>query len=225
MKKFLVLLIFIVGFVLLPVFADVVPLSSKTIKYHGIGLLNMPRSYTVYQYPYDDAKATKESNYDAMTKSAIVSTIDMRKVSYVAYVPENNVAFLTVDLHPGNNWYRVFLNQETGETGWVYNDNDDDFYTYRRLFYKYGKQYGIRFYNDLDDEKKILYSQPTKKSQKLGVVKYPRHITFTVIQGNWLLGMVNEIGSTYKIGWMRWRNNNGTLNMFPKFKENSPESL
>lgn len=222
MKRFLALLVFIGLFVLLPVFADVVPLSSKTIKYHGIGLLNVPRSYTIYQYPYDDAKATKEINYDAMTKSAIVKKIDMRKVSYVAYVPESDVAFLTVDLHPGNNWYRVFLNQETGETGWIYDENEENFYTYRRLFYKFGKQYGIRFYNDLDEEKKILYSQPTKKSQKLGTVKYPRHISFTIIQGNWLLGMVNEIGSIHRIGWIRWRNNDGTLNMFPNFKEQPP---
>ena len=57
------------------------------------------------------------------------------KVSYVVYVPSNDVALLTVDLNPGNSWYCVFLNQETGETGWVFNDNPDAFYTYRRLFY------------------------------------------------------------------------------------------
>ena len=220
MKRFLtVLIVFIISFICLPVFADVIPLSSKTIKHYGIGLLNMPRSYTVYQYPYDDAKPIREVNYEAMTKSAIVNTLDMRKVSYVAYVPENNVAFLTVDLNPGNNWYRVFLDQETGETGWVYNENDDDFYVYRRFFYVYGKKYGIRFFNDLDEDKKALYSQPTKKSQLLNTVKYPRFITFTVIQGNWLLGNVNELGSVSKIGWIRWRNKNGTLNMFPNLKE------
>lgn len=219
MKKFLtVLIVFIISCVIAPVFADVIPLSSKTIKHYGIGLLNMPRSYTVYQYPYNDAKPIREVNYDAMTKSAIVNTIDMRKVSYVAYVPENDVAFLTVDLNPGNNWYCVYLNQETGETGWVYNENDDDFFTYRRFFYKYGKKYGIRFFNDLDEDKKGLYSQPTKKSQLLSTAKYPRFISFTIIQGNWLLGNVNELGSTSKIGWIRWRNNNGTLNMFPNFK-------
>ena len=220
MKKFLtILIVFIISCIFAPVFADVIPLSSKSIKYYGIGLLNMPRSYTVYQYPYNDAKPIREINYEALNKSAIVNTIDMRKVSYVAYAPEKDVALLTVDINPGNNWYCVFLNQETGETGWVYNENEDDFFTYRRLFYKYGKKYGIRFFNDLDENKKALYSQPTKKSQLLSTVKYPRFISFSIIQGNWLLGNVNELGSTSKIGWIRWRNNNGTLNMFPNFKE------
>ena len=37
-----------------PVKADILPLSSKSIKHYGIGVLNMPKSYTVYQYPYKD---------------------------------------------------------------------------------------------------------------------------------------------------------------------------
>ncbi|MCD7779710.1 MAG: hypothetical protein LUH05_03440 [Candidatus Gastranaerophilales bacterium] len=220
MRKLILLLIFcIFSLFVLPAKADIIPLSSKNIKYYGIGVLNMPKSYTVYQYPYNDSKVLREVNYESIKKSAIVNSIDMRKISYVAYVPSNNVALLTVDLNPENNWYCVFLNQETGETGWVYNDDKDAFLTYRGLFYKYGKKYGIRMFNDLPKDDKVLYAKESKNSQVLEQLTYPKYISFTVIHGNWLLASVNDMTKQAKVGWFNWRNDDGTLNMFPNFKD------
>ena len=221
MKKFILLIIFVILTVFtLPSKADIIPLSTKSIKYYGIGVLNMPQNYKVYQYPYFDSKVLREVNYENIKKSAIVNSIDMRKVSYVAYVPSNNVALLAVDLNPGNNWYSVFLNQKTGETGWVYTEDESAFLTYRGLFYKYGKQYGIRFFNDLTKEEKVLYSKEDKSSQVLEELTYPQFVNFTVIRGNWLLAVVNDNMSPHaKVGWFNWRNEDGTLNMFPNFKE------
>ncbi len=220
MKKLILLLIFFIfSILILPAKADIIPLSSKNIKHYGIGVLNMPKSYTVYQYPYWESKILREVNYESIKKSAIVNSIDMRKVSYVAYVPSNNVALLTVDLNPGNDWYCVFLNQETGETGWVYNDDKNAFMTYRGLFYKYGKKYGIRMFNDLTKEEKVLYAKEDKSSQVLEELTYPKYISFTVIRGNWLLASVNDMTKQAKVGWFNWRNDDGTLNMFPNFKD------
>lgn len=199
--------------------ADILPLSTRSIKHYGIGVLNMPKSYTVYQYPYTDAKIIREVNYENIKRSAIVNTVDIRKVSYVAYVPSNNVALLAVDLNPGNDWYCVFLNQETGETGWVYNPDKKSFMTYRNLFYRYGKKYGLRFFNDLKEDEKVLYAKEDLESKVLSQVDYPRFVTFAVIRGNWMLASVNDNAKQTKIGWFKWRNDDGTLNMFPNLSE------
>ncbi len=220
MKKFILSVIFFIACsIVLPVWADIIPLSTKSVKHYGIGVINVPKNYTVYQYPYFDSKVIREVNYENLGKSAIVNTVDMRKVSYIAYVPSNNVALLAVDLNPGNDWYCVFLNQETGETGWIYNDNKDNFMTYRQLFYRYGKKYGIRFFNDLTKDEKVLYSKEDKSSQIIDELSYPKYVTFTVIRGNWLLASVNDMTKHAKVGWFNWRNDDGTLNMFPNFKE------
>lgn len=220
MKKFLVLIVlFIFSLFILPAKADVIPLSTKSIKYYGIGVLNVPKSYTIYQYPTKDSPVIREVNYADLNKSAIVNTIDMRKVSYVAHVPENDVALLTVDLAPGNDWYCVCLNQETGEFGWIYDDDKSAFMTYRQLFYKYGKKYGIRMFNDLPKDQKVLYAGETTQSQILEELTYPKYISFTIIRGNWLLAVVNDMTKQAKVGWFNWRNEDGTLNMFPNFKE------
>ncbi len=220
MKKFIITIIFFIfTSIILPVLADILPLSTRSIKHYGIGVLNMPKSYTVYQYPYTDAKIIREVNYENIKRSAIVNTVDIRKVSYVAYVPSNNVALLAVDLNPGNDWYCVFLNQETGETGWVYNPDKKSFMTYRNLFYRYGKKYGLRFFNDLNEDEKVLYAKEDLESKVLSQVDYPRFVTFAVIRGNWMLASVNDNAKQTKIGWFKWRNDDGTLNMFPNLSE------
>ena len=95
MKKFIIFVLFFVfGCFILPVWADIIPLSTKSVKYYGIGVINVPKNYTVYQYPYFESKVIREVNYENLGKSAIVNTVDMRKVSYIAYVPSNNVALL-----------------------------------------------------------------------------------------------------------------------------------
>lgn len=199
--------------------ADIIPLSTKSIKYYGIGVLNMPKSFKVYQYPYEDAKIIKEVNYDGIRRSAIVDRMNMRNISYVAYLPSENIALLTVDYQSDNGWYSVYLNQLTGETGWVHTDDKDSFMTYRGIFYKYGKKYGIRIFNDLPEDKRVLYAKQSTDSQKLEQLTYPKYITFTVIMGNWLLATVSESNRPAKVGWFNWRNEDGTLNMFPDFKE------
>lgn len=220
MKKFILSIIFLLlSSFILPVFADIIPMSTKSIKYYGIGVLNVPQNYTVYQYPYKESKIIREVNYDNIKRSAIVNTVDLRKISYVAYVPSNNVALLAVDLNPENDWYCVFLNQETGETGWVYNPDKKAFMTYKGLFYRYGKKYGIRFFNDLTEDEKVLYSREDITSKILDKINYPRFVTFTVIRGNWLLATVNDRTKQPKVGWFNWRNDNGTLNMFPNLSE------
>lgn len=220
MKKFIITaILFIITSFIIPAMADILPLSTKSIKHYGVGVLNMPKSYTVYQYPYTDAKIIREVNYDNIKRSAIVNTVDIRKVSYVAYVPSNNVALLSVDLNPGNDWYSVFLNQETGETGWVYNPDKRAFMTYRNLFYRYGKKYGLRFFNDLTPEEKVLYAKEDLSSRVLEQINYPKFVSFTVIRGNWMLASINDNAKQTKIGWFKWRNDDGTLNMFPNLSE------
>lgn len=220
MKKILLYSLFLAIMIFaMPAMADIVPLSTKSIKHYGIGVLNMPKSYKVYVFPRLDSPIKREVNYDGIKKSAIVNTIDMRKISYVAYVPSNDVALLAVDMNPLDNWYQVYLNQSTGEMGWVYCENQDSFYTYRQMFYKWGKEYGIKVFNDLTEDEKVLYSKEDKTSKILDKFTYPKFITFTVIRGNWLLATVQDVTGAPKIGWFNWRNEDGTLNMFPNFKD------
>lgn len=217
MKKiFLTLLIIIAGS--LAAFADILPLSSSSIKNYGVGVINMPKTFKIYQYPYLDAKVVREVTYDGLKRSAIVNSVDMRNVSYIAFVPSSGVALLSVDDISENGWYRVFINQKTGETGWVKEDDETAFMTYKDLFYKYGKKYGIRMFSDLNENEKSLRSGENDDAQILAKLTYPKSVSFTVIHGNKMLVSVLEMNDHEKIGWFTWRNDDGTLNAFPEFR-------
>ncbi len=222
MKKFtlfIISLIFTLFYIMPVLAADIVPSSTKSIQYCGIGVLNMPKDYKVYLHPSFDSEVIKQVNYEGLEKSSIVNRTDMRKVSYVAYVPSENIALLAVERQNEGNWYSVYLSQKTGVLGWVYNDNENDFYTYRSLFYKYGKKYGLRMFNDLTEEEKALHSAEDLSSKVVSQITYPKFVSLKVIHGNWMLVGVNDVNDKSAVGWFNWRQDDGTLNMFPNFKE------
>ena len=220
MRRFIFILIFFVFiFFTAPVMADTVPYGRNSIKYYGIGVINMPNDFNIYASPSFNSQIIKKVVNPKMKKSAIVRSTNMQKISYIAYVPSNNVALLPVDMNADDNWYSVYLNQKDGQMGWVYNDNPSDFYTYKDLFYKYGKPYGLRFFNDLTKDEKVLYSAEDINSKTVDTFTFPQYVKFTVIRGNWILVSVNDHTGQAKVGWFNWRNEDGTLNMFPNFKD------
>lgn len=222
MKRFLLTLSFLILLIIniRPAFsADIIPLSSKSIQYYGIGVLNMPKSYTVYQFPSYDSQILQQVNYDGVKKSSIINKTDMRKISYVAFIPSENIAFLTVEHQSEGDWYSVYLNQKTGVLGWVHNDDENSFYTYKSLFYKFGKKYGLRIFNDLTEEEKVLKASEDLSSKTVSPITYPKFVSLKVIHGNWMLIGVNDINDKNAVGWFNWRRDDGTLNMFPNFSE------
>ena len=219
MKNFLLFIFFILYSFFIPVFADIIPLSSKDIKYYGIGVLKMPDNYKVYQSPDKTSPLLHNININKEKKSAIIKSKNKEKFSYIVYIPSEKNIFFTVETNNEDGWYNVYLNQKTGETGWVYNPESSSFYTYKSLFYAFGKKYGVRIFNDLPKDKKVLYAKQSENSQKLEQLTYPKYISFTVISGNWILLTVSDMTKQAKVGWFNWRNDDGSLNMFPNFKE------
>ena len=74
-------------------------------------------------------------------------------------------------------------------------------------------------FSDLTNDEKVLYAKEDTNSQVIEQLTYPKFITFTVIRGNWMLVSVNDMTKQAKVGWFNWRNDDGTLNMFPNLKE------
>ena len=219
MRKFVLFSAFILMFFLSSARAEIQTIRNGHINYYGEGVINMPKSFKIYSEPDKNSDAVYSIDFEASKKSAIVKKPSTKGVSFAAFVPETHTALLTVDENRENGWYKVFINQKTGQSGWVYNDNPDDFYTYKRLMYKYGRKYGIRMFNNLPEDKKILYSKQSEQSQKLEELKKPSYMNFTVITGNWMLVTAREETKHAKVGWYNWRNDDGTLNVFPNFKE------
>lgn len=218
MKK-IFLLVFLFAFLGLSAFADYSVISSKSVKHYGLGVLNMKEDFCVYESPDKNSEIIYRADGSAKKRTAILKSTREQKVSYLAYFPSSNAVFLPVDTDEGNGWYKVYLDQKTGRTGWVFDEDEDAFFTYKRLFYTYGKKYGIKMFADLPENKKVLFSKPEDDSKQLEQLSYPKYVNFNVIAGNWMLVSVVDMSKHAKIGWFNWRNDDGTLNAFPNFKE------
>jgi hypothetical protein len=70
---------------------------------------------------------------------------------------------------------------------------------------------------DVDYRNRGIYSAADGKSQKLGGFTLIDNIKLNKISGNWVLVTVVDFDSKPKIGYIQWREPDGTLLMFPKF--------
>ncbi len=216
MKKFILILIIM----LMPIlaYADFLPHNTNSIKHYGIGVLNKSQSFKVYSEPDFNSKVKKEITSIFAKNSSILysSKNDLtQKNIFIALKSQDKIAFLTVETEQGDGWYEVYINQRTGETGWVYDSEKKDFYTWRGLFTLYGKSTGLRFMHGVPDEIQTLYAKDSLDSQVIKMLEYPKKITFSMIRGNWMLVTAHEFDGTYNIGWLKWRNDDGSLNLFP----------
>ena len=199
-------------------FADFLPHNSKSIKHYGIGVLNRPEPFSVYSEPDFKSPIVKNINPEIAVNSSIISSNKSKftlKDTFIALRKQEKIAFLTVETAQEDGWYEVYINQKKGETGWVYDNNQNDFYTWKWLVTSYGKTTGLRFMHGVPDEIQTLYANDSFDSQIIKYLEYPSKITFSMIKGNWMLATVREFDGSNNIGWLRWRNDDGSLNLFP----------
>lgn len=216
MKK-IILLFLIIFFMPLMAFADFLPHNVKSIKHYGIGVLNRPEAFSVYSEPDFKSPIIKKITPVSAKTSSIIASNKIKylaKDSFIALRNKEKIALLTVETAQEDGWYEVYINQKKGETGWVYDKEQKDFYTWKGLFNAY-KSTGFRFMHGVPDEIQTLYASDSFDSQIIKFLEYPSKITFSMIKGNWMLVTVREYDGSNNIGWLKWRNEDGSLNLFP----------
>ncbi|MDD3236566.1 MAG: hypothetical protein PHV37_00535 [Candidatus Gastranaerophilales bacterium] len=216
MKRFL-LILSVLLLTTLSSMADIVPVYTTSIAHYGIGVLNMPDSFSIYEEPYETSRILKTVNYELVQNSNIIVDSMGIEDTLIVYAPMKKIALVAVDSNTENGWFEIFYDQKSGATGWVRQNDLSNFKPWKDVFNSWGKANGIYMFRDVTDEKKRMYSSDDTASQILEQVIKPNGMNFTVIRGNWMLARTVDVGKTNKIGWMRWREDDGTLLMFPRF--------
>lgn len=218
MKKIIVLMLFLI-LSCATAFADIIPTASTSIAHYGFGVVNLPDSFSVYAQPDESSKVLKVVNYEEESNGAIVNQKNSLEGTIIAFVPSKSIALAVVETNQENGWYEIYYDQRNGKTGWVKQPNSDSFKTWKDAFYCWGKQNGIYIFRDVPNEKKCLYGKDADDGQKLENFTYPKYMNFSIIRGNWMLiSILDYDQKTTKIGWTRWRNDDGKLIMFPTLK-------
>ena len=216
MKRMLfkVFLLFSLTFAL-PVFADVMPYYSSSISEYTIGFLQMPNTFKVYLYPRNDSTVVDTVSLDGYVLKTSGDTLEPNEV-YVVQV-DNKISYcIVVDEQDG--WYKILYDKKNNKFGWVKPDDDNDFLRLREFYSFYGKMFGLYYMKNVDYRKRGLYSGAYEQSQKIDGFTMVKRIKLHKISGNWALVTVIDVGSKPKIGYIRWREDNGTILVFPKIK-------
>ena len=114
----------------------------------------------------------------------------------------------------GDGWYEICYDQKNKLTGWVA-PSEYEFYPWLAFYTKYGKKNGLYPFRDLDNTEKRLYSKPDFNSQIINTFNHVKDIRIQIIRGNWALVRLYDYEGKLKIGWIKWRTDEGKFQFFP----------
>lgn len=219
MKKFKIFTVFAVLFLVLfsaaAVFADVMPYYTSALSKETIGFLQMPKSFTLYLYPRADSHIVETVRWSKVEVNLTNKTVEPAEV-FAVQIPSKNTNFCMV-VDEQDDWYKIVYDKTQNKSAWVKPASNDNFWGLRDFYAYYGKQYGLYYMKNIDYRKRGIYSGAYDESQKLGGFTLIKSIKLHKISGNWALVTVVDFDNKPKIGYIRWREDDGSILLFPKF--------
>lgn len=209
MKRFF--LIFICLFLTLPVFADTMPFYVDSIPKSVIGMYQTGENITIFSHPEANSKVVKKIDFSYNPET-------MPDNVFAVLINEKKLGFLYVSDIGDDGWVEVIYDRVTGAKGWVLTEDRLQFLPWLNFYNMYGRKYGLRFMKDSPDELEILKAKSEDLSQTVSTLRYVKQIRVTAIRGNWALVSVVDLDKTPKMGYLRWRGDDGTIYAFPNIK-------
>lgn len=208
MKKIFVILSMIL---VLPVFADTMPFYVDSIPKTVIGMYQTGENITVFSHPEANSKVLKKMEFSYSPES-------MPDNVFAVLINEKKLGFLYVSDIGDEGWVEVIYDRKTGAKGWVKTEDNLQFLPWLNFYNMYGRKYGLRLMKDSPDEIEVLHAKSEDLSQNVSTLRYVKQIRVTAIRGNWALVSVVDVDKTPKMGYLRWRGDDGTIYAFPNIK-------
>lgn len=216
MKK-IVLFIFFVLFISMQAIAvEYMPKYKNSLSNYGIGLYFGEGKVTVLEAPDENAKVLARLSWDANTVDIDGLKKEPKNV-FAIFSPQKSLSgFIALD-EIGTEYTKIIYDNQKQLSGWIKNSPENKVFYWRQLFYRYGKTRGLYMFADTVKTQKLLRVSPDEESEISYEFIYPKYIRLQLIKGNWALIKVVDYDNEQKVGWFKWRNSDGTLNLFPEF--------
>ncbi len=201
-------------FAIMPVSADVMPYYTGSLNNETIGFLQVPKNFVLYLYPRNDSQVVDIVNWSDYEVKLQKTTMEPSSM-FAALVPSRGYAFCMVT-DEQDDWYKIIYDKTHNKSAWIKPEKSDDFWSLREFYAYYGKKHGLYYMKNIDYRQRGIYSGAYEGSQKLGGFTLIKNIRLNKVSGNWALVTVVDIGNEPKIGYIRWREDDGTIIVFPK---------
>ena len=208
MKKFLIILMMLFT---LPVFADTLPFYIESIPKTSLGLYQVDKEISLFSHPEANSNIIKKMqfSYDPETMPDRV---------FALLLNEKQLGFLYVTDIGDEGWVEVIYDKRTGAKGWVQTQDPMQFLPWINFYNLYGRKYGLRYLKDAPKDLEVLRAKPDDLAQIVSKINFVKQIKLTVIRGNWALVSVKDLDEVPKTGYLKWRDNDGTIYAFPNIK-------
>jgi hypothetical protein len=208
---------------------------------YGAGVFFAPYRFTLYPEPKEEAPAiaTVEWTPDSGLNGIRMTRPDGDPMNayadklFLSYYPALNIAMMAVVGENGQGWAEVVYDQQARKTGWVRLGLPDEqpikpvkrsantdishfgvYQTWFEFMKLNAKNSGIYWLSGVADYNRALRSKD-EDTAKLISVTLIRKLKVRYVRGNWLLVEVQDFEMNSPIGWIRWRDDDGNLMVFP----------
>lgn len=214
MKKIFIIFIFMLFGLTLPAKADIMPVSSVSTQRNTIGMYQVPKHVVVYEKADTKSKILYEANWD-YEKFKASSGTDYSFFS--VFIPKKELGFVQV-VDFTDDWINIVYNKERHLTGWIQAE-EFRFMIWRNFYGIYGRKYGLYIFDDKKATVKDLHSGTDEETQVVDTITTKiSKIKLTAIKGNWALVTILDANKNAKTGYIRWRTDDGELQLFPDIK-------
>lgn len=183
----------------------------------GVGVYLASEKVCLYDSPNKNAKIL-----DVILRNEIQATNISEELSskniFLAFIPKIDIAAMPV-IDETDDYYQVIYDNERNQKGWIKKSNEDQFYTWQEFFNVFARKYGLVILKDIPDKYKKIRTDNSDDSPVIDNKYYwPESVILKLIQGNWMLiKIIDYDKETTAIGWIRWRDEEGNLFVFPDF--------
>lgn len=220
MKKVFLIFAIIFGFMfILPATsakADVMPYYVSSINSNTIGVYQVSHEIKIYKEPNEQSPMAVNVYWDSKNYECINTASSNL---FVVFLPEKDLGFIQVlDESEDETWVKVLYDRNSNKTGWIKKEDDFRFLPWRIFFSWYGHKYGLYYMKDAPDNTKSMFGSTEDNAKEIGRVTVPDKVNVTSIRGNWALVNAYDVDRLTKIGWIKWRDINGEIYLFPNIK-------
>ena len=208
MKKFLIIVMMLLA---LPVMADTMPFYMDSIPKSALGLFQTDKEVVLFSHPEGNSNIIKKMSFSYNPET-------MPDSVFAVLINEKKLGFLYVTDIGDEGWVEVIYDKRTGARGWVQTQVQMQFLPWRNFYNLYGRKYGLRYLKDAPEDLEVLRAKPEDLAQIVSKFNFVKQIKLTVIRGNWALVSVMDLDKVPKTGYMKWRDNDGTIYAFPNIK-------
>lgn len=194
------------------------PYYSSDMATSGIGVIEFTKNVEIFEKPDFQSKKLVTLELKEIKSNLTIMDAPIEAHQYFfAKTSDKSKGFLIVTDDNEQGWYEVCYLQKKDLRGWV-KAMPDQFKTWRNFELFWGKKNDVYFFKDVPSEERKLYAQPFEKPEDKKLVDGYDHafkIKPVIIKGNWMLVRVLDVLNKEKIGYVRWRENDGRILIFP----------